>query len=647
MSRAAITLAATDETAGAFAAVKARLAGVGAEASALTARFASVAGGITALLGGVGLGAYFKQITDGIDRLNDLKDATGSSVGNLSALEDVAARTGTSFETVSAALVKFNGALSGAKAGTEAAEVFKRLGLDVAKLKAQDPAEAFRQVAVALKGFADDGDKARAVQVLFGRSLREVAPLLNDVAEAGRLNATVTEEQTQEAEKFNKQLAQLSKSAADAGRSLVSELLPGINRTLEAFNRARQSDRGLFGTFFDQLREDALRARLQGITDEIEAMTPAVQRAQRVLAETPTSIFAKQTLADFQALREKADQYREALDKVAPANEGGGRVNVQAPSIGDIGKGDKIKTQVSEFDKYLDKLRAGLLATQQLTAEEQTRIDINRGLLGVLSEGQKQQALALASALDSTRALQGSAKAYAALQEEGRRVTEGLRTEQEKLAETTARVEVLASAGVITWQTYARQVTGGISEAVAAVDQLAQSLPKLGPPLQGASAQARALAGDLRSALGESIVAALEGSSRRIEDIWKNLIKRLAAQAIEAQLYKLLFGEGYGSTTSTMGGLVEFLGSLGGGARASGGPVYAGRPYLVGEKGPELMVPRQSGTVLPNGAMVAAAPASGPVFNTYIQGDASASTLRAIRASQAQQAARLLNRQRY
>lgn len=34
--------------------------------------------------------------------------------------------------------------------------------------------------------------------------------------------------------------------------------------------------------------------------------------------------------------------------------------------------------------------------------------------------------------------------------------------------------------------------------------------------------------------------------------------------------------------------------------RASGGPVRAGQPYLVGEKGPELVVPQQSGKVIPN-----------------------------------------------
>ena len=37
--------------------------------------------------------------------------------------------------------------------------------------------------------------------------------------------------------------------------------------------------------------------------------------------------------------------------------------------------------------------------------------------------------------------------------------------------------------------------------------------------------------------------------------------------------------------------------------RAEGGPVAADRPYIVGEKGPEVMVPSTAGTVVPNGAM--------------------------------------------
>lgn len=39
--------------------------------------------------------------------------------------------------------------------------------------------------------------------------------------------------------------------------------------------------------------------------------------------------------------------------------------------------------------------------------------------------------------------------------------------------------------------------------------------------------------------------------------------------------------------------------------RADGGPVSAGSPYIVGEQGPELFVPRASGTIIPNGSAAA------------------------------------------
>lgn len=48
------------------------------------------------------------------------------------------------------------------------------------------------------------------------------------------------------------------------------------------------------------------------------------------------------------------------------------------------------------------------------------------------------------------------------------------------------------------------------------------------------------------------------------------------------------------------GGFGAVLSSLFGGFRAAGGPVDAGRAYVVGEHGPEIIVPRNAGQVIPN-----------------------------------------------
>lgn len=50
-------------------------------------------------------------------------------------------------------------------------------------------------------------------------------------------------------------------------------------------------------------------------------------------------------------------------------------------------------------------------------------------------------------------------------------------------------------------------------------------------------------------------------------------------------------------------------------ARADGGPVAAGRRYLVGERGPEMFVPQQDGTIVPNGGN-----ATHNTYNVYVTG---------------------------
>ncbi len=647
MSRAQISLGASDDTGGAFAAVRGKLDALGRQAQGVSAAFAGVSGTIAAVLGGVSLGVFVRDLAMGVDQLNDLKDATGASIGNLSALEDIAARTGTSFQTVGGALVKFNAALAGAKPGSEAAEVFKRLGLSIAELKTLDPAEAFRQTAVALSRFAEDGNKARAVQELFGKSLREVAPLLNDVAKAGELVAKVTDEQAAQAEKFNQQLDALAKNSLDAKRALLGDLLPGLNKVLAAFSVFMSIKDIGFGTVLaESIKGNTFADAADGVAFYGKKL--ADLRTQfKLIAESSQAVARRGALVDLSKdieSAEKLERYYRKLNQLTAADNGQtdprelarrGRLGGGTESIGDVTKPEKTRDQVSELDKYLQKLREALLATQGISAAEQARIDINRGLLGVLDEATKAQVIGLADALDRIKIRADSEKAFNALQEEGRRLTESLRTEEDRFSDSLSRANVLVGAGVINWETYARVATSALAKSLEEVDKLGAKLGGVLPVIRQVSEQTELLARDLNTALGDSILAAFEGSAKGIGDIWKNLIKRMAAQALQAQLSKLLFGEGYGTTNNSMGGLFGSIGgwlsSMGGGARADGGAIRAGRPYLVGERGPELVVPNQNGTVLPNGTGLT--PAAGPSYTINIQGDASENTVRLINAA--------------
>jgi len=114
------------------------------------------------------------------------------------------------------------------------------------------------------------------------------------------------------------------------------------------------------------------------------------------------------------------------------------------------------------------------------------------------------------------------------------------------------------------------------------------------------------------TAVGEEIETSIKGNLRdaitgaqSFGQAMTNVLNKIRDKIIDAQIDKLLgqFGERFGSAASggQRKGIGGFLGGLLGGLfRENGGPVKAGQPYIVGERQPELFVPRTSGTILPS-----------------------------------------------
>jgi hypothetical protein len=114
-----------------------------------------------------------------------------------------------------------------------------------------------------------------------------------------------------------------------------------------------------------------------------------------------------------------------------------------------------------------------------------------------------------------------------------------------------------------------------------------------------------------------------------LEDIGKKLANMLLNSAFDT-LFKPKSGNSTGGIFGDIfGALGNLLGGFGG-ARANGGPVEAGKAYLVNENTPrsELFVPGVSGTILPHEAAAKIAPGStgvspvtiAPVFNVDASG---------------------------
>ena len=256
MTEAKIVITAQDKTGASFDSVKRGLSGVGERAGAVTAMLSGI--GVTGAL--VGMVALVRQSAEAIDKFNDLKDATGASIENISALDRIARETGSTYEVAASALVKFNKVLTeGGDEGSKAAAVLKALGLNVNELKAMDPAEAMRQTAVALSRWADDGNKARAVQILFGKSVQEVAPFLADLAKKTELTGQVSTQAAEDMEKFNQAMARAKANADDLWRTLAMKVIPVINQ------------------LFDDFKTFGQKASLAGLASEVLAADRAVK----------------------------------------------------------------------------------------------------------------------------------------------------------------------------------------------------------------------------------------------------------------------------------------------------------------------------------------------------------------------------------
>ncbi|RAI00138.1 hypothetical protein DLJ53_20730 [Acuticoccus sediminis] len=128
-----------------------------------------------------------------------------------------------------------------------------------------------------------------------------------------------------------------------------------------------------------------------------------------------------------------------------------------------------------------------------------------------------------------------------------------------------------------------RALVSQLFELRDATDQAAAAQQKLEQAQQDVGAAAQAI--------GQPILDTLLSLGDGAEDAGEKF-KQLAKQIANMVLQGALFGQG------PLGNL--FGGGLLGGllGRASGGPVRAGQPYMVGEQGKELFVPGANGTIL-------------------------------------------------
>ena len=112
--------------------------------------------------------------------------------------------------------------------------------------------------------------------------------------------------------------------------------------------------------------------------------------------------------------------------------------------------------------------------------------------------------------------------------------------------------------------------------------------------------EATNLANDMGFAFASAFESAVlngEKAGNAMKALGRDILQVFLRLAVTNQIINAIFGA---SGLGLGGKGFQPLPTIG--ARANGGPVSAGSPYLVGERGPELFVPKGSGAIMPNGA---------------------------------------------
>jgi hypothetical protein len=99
----------------------------------------------------------------------------------------------------------------------------------------------------------------------------------------------------------------------------------------------------------------------------------------------------------------------------------------------------------------------------------------------------------------------------------------------------------------------------------------------------------KAAAESIQNELSNALVAGFDGGSDDILERWGDLLKRMVADAVAADLTRALFGQTAGDSDFGTAQLVTGIGNLFAGFFDAGGNIPSGQFGIVGEYGPELV----------------------------------------------------------
>lgn len=561
-----IRITAEDKASKVIANVRQELLGM----SGLGSRLGALASPLGAISGGVAaLGAAVAGVRAFVGAIDDLSDtAEGLGVGAVALAEfrSKAAEGGVEAVKLDQALGKLNNKIAAAAAGNEEA------------------ARGFRAMGIAFK---DASGNARSTEVVLG-----------EIADRMRTYANTAEKAALLSELFGEKVGRNLAAYLSQGSEGLRQFTGLTEQTVKEANRL-QGEIDKLATSFGRLANTLGGYAASGINSLIDAISGAGMNADPAARVERLQTRIVQLRAEL--ARETRPQFVEAINRELSQVER--TITALTKSMGTV------KEQLFGGKAYGEG--GGQLAPK---IPEPANVEKAAKAMKQLAEATDDYARSIARELARERERQGVQEIEALAAAEERRADELDRLTELEGGLTRAQQERLRVIGEL----HAAERIGD-----AQLEKLTADVYGLKDATVEASDAARDLGLIFTSAF-EDAIAGGESLSNIFKALERDLLK-LGTRKLVTEPFLNWFQGAIGKDFN----LGSLFASLFGGARAWGGPVAAGMPYLVGERGPEVFVPRASGTVVPNGRSAA----MGNTINITVAGSATRETANQIAAA--------------
>jgi len=556
-NRTQIVITAKDDT---RAAINSALGGL-QSITAAAARIPIIGTALTAAFSGAAITAGVKSIIDGADSLNKASQKYGVAVEQLSALGYAGKLADVSLEAIGQGLKKLSTNMLDTAAGTgEAKEAFRALGVDVknadGSLKSSDT--VLGEIADRFAVMEDGAGKTALAVKLFGRAGADLIPLLNQgskglaemKAEAEKLGVIVGGDLARASEQFNDNLTRLGTVTEAFGISIANSVLPSLNKFVEQLISGIKAA----GGFWDALKLFGTINPFKNNQENIRAYSDELATIERRLAYAIPEAERKSLTANADALKKRIAYLKEIAQQEALAGTGRGRLDAR-----DLGP-----PTLSKAPLLTDETA---LKAAQKAAEE----------------ARKAMADAAQAAFDNAM---GAAEADAQIEKLRNGYVDMIEPAAKTMRELAKFEEIAPALGLSADQL--ERIRDAFQEKID-FEQYGKPLKDITEDIKEQKDLARDLGLTFQSAFEDAVIA-----GKKFSDVLKGL-----AQDIARIILRKTVTEPLGNFVGDM--LKGLIPSFGGG-KAAGGAVYPGQYYVVGENGPEVLVPGTSGTVIPNGA---------------------------------------------